>query len=57
MANKQKSASTGETGSSTPVGNPPQGTQPVTLETLAQLFGAFSGGAKETRELLATGID
>jgi hypothetical protein len=57
MASNQKSSSEGATGSNTPKGPvTPAGTQPVTLETLAQLFGSL-GGRREEREPLATGID
>jgi hypothetical protein len=57
MAEKQKSSSAGVTGSNTPLGTAPAGTQPVTLETLAQLFGSMAGNQRALREPLATGID
>lgn len=45
------------TGSNTTLGTAPAGTQPVTLETLAQLFGSMAGNQRVLREPLATRID
>jgi hypothetical protein len=57
MASNQKSSSAGATGSNTPKGPVTlAGTQPFTLETIAQLFGSL-GEWREESEPLATGID
>jgi hypothetical protein len=55
MADKQKLASTGHSGNNTP-GAHPAGTQPVTLKTLAQIFGSLAGN-RNKQEPLETGID